>query len=180
MRSITNTGFVQHHIPCRKIPTCYPNCTTSGHSDVPLTFPSLLHLHLPKSFINDHIKDPHTDCCQLPFYFNVCSHITVTNFMFVEILTPTVCSCSDINSFLSNLTAFYVFSFHRRMFPFLSFNINSLDPTAHYNIYVDVILSDQHHWRYQGGKWVQCGKAEGNMPGTEHTHTAAFLATICI
>ncbi|XP_056626646.1 T-box transcription factor TBX21 [Triplophysa dalaica] len=53
----------------------------------------------------------------------------------------------------------------RRMFPFLSFNINSLDPTAHYNIYVDVILADQHHWRYQGGKWVQCGKAEGNMPG---------------
>uniref|UniRef100_A0A8C2I8S3 T-box transcription factor 21 n=2 Tax=Cyprinus carpio TaxID=7962 RepID=A0A8C2I8S3_CYPCA len=53
----------------------------------------------------------------------------------------------------------------RRMFPFLSFNISSLDPTAHYNIYVDVVLADQHHWRYQGGKWVQCGKAEGNMPG---------------
>ncbi|KAF4106501.1 T-box transcription factor TBX21 [Onychostoma macrolepis] len=53
----------------------------------------------------------------------------------------------------------------RRMFPFLSFNISSLDPSAHYNIYVDVVLADQHHWRYQGGKWVQCGKAEGNMPG---------------
>ncbi|XP_016324685.1 T-box transcription factor TBX21 isoform X1 [Sinocyclocheilus anshuiensis] len=53
----------------------------------------------------------------------------------------------------------------RRMFPFLSFNISSLDPSAHYNIYVDVVLADQHHWRYQGGKWVQCGKAEGNIPG---------------
>ncbi|XP_020505449.1 T-box transcription factor TBX21 [Labrus bergylta] len=53
----------------------------------------------------------------------------------------------------------------RRMFPFLSFNISLLDPTAHYNVYVDVVLADQHHWRYQGGKWVQCGKAEGNMPG---------------
>ncbi|XP_024913323.1 T-box transcription factor TBX21 [Cynoglossus semilaevis] len=53
----------------------------------------------------------------------------------------------------------------RRMFPFLSFNISFLEPTAHYNVYVDVILADQHHWRYQGGKWVQCGKAEGNMPG---------------
>ncbi|XP_029954570.1 T-box transcription factor TBX21 [Salarias fasciatus] len=53
----------------------------------------------------------------------------------------------------------------RRMFPFLSFNISVLDPSAHYNIYVDVVLADQHHWRYQGGKWVQCGKAEGNMPG---------------
>ncbi|XP_060704498.1 T-box transcription factor TBX21 [Hemiscyllium ocellatum] len=53
----------------------------------------------------------------------------------------------------------------RRMFPFLSFNITGLDPSAHYNIYVDVVLADQHHWRYQGGKWVQCGKAEGNMQG---------------
>ncbi|KAM9425387.1 T-box transcription factor TBX21 [Pholidichthys leucotaenia] len=53
----------------------------------------------------------------------------------------------------------------RRMFPFLSFNISLLDPSAHYNVYVDVVLADQHHWRYQGGKWVQCGKAEGNMPG---------------
>ncbi|XP_069041782.1 T-box transcription factor TBX21 isoform X2 [Lepisosteus oculatus] len=53
----------------------------------------------------------------------------------------------------------------RRMFPFLSFNLSGLDPSAHYNVYVDVILADQHHWRYQGGKWVQCGKAEGNMPG---------------
>lgn len=51
------------------------------------------------------------------------------------------------------------------MFPFLSFNISALDPSAHYNVYVDVVLADQHHWRYQGGKWVQCGKAEGNMPG---------------
>lgn len=51
------------------------------------------------------------------------------------------------------------------MFPFLSFNISVLEPSAHYNVYVDVVLADQHHWRYQGGKWVQCGKAEGNMPG---------------
>ncbi|KPP77730.1 T-box transcription factor TBX21-like [Scleropages formosus] len=52
-----------------------------------------------------------------------------------------------------------------RMFPFLSFNISALDQSAHYNVFVDVVLADQHHWRYQGGKWVQCGKAEGNMPG---------------
>uniref|UniRef100_A0A8D0LC77 T-box transcription factor TBX21 n=1 Tax=Sphenodon punctatus TaxID=8508 RepID=A0A8D0LC77_SPHPU len=53
----------------------------------------------------------------------------------------------------------------RRMFPFLSFNISGLDPVAHYSICVDIVLVDQHHWRYQGGKWVQCGKVEGNMPG---------------
>lgn len=59
----------------------------------------------------------------------------------------------------------------RRMFPFLSFNISVLDPSVHYNVYVDVVLADQHHWRYQGGKWVQCGKAEGNMPGTFNTQS---------
>lgn len=52
------------------------------------------------------------------------------------------------------------------MFPFLSFNLSGLNPVAHYSVCVDVVLVDQHHWRYQGGKWVQCGKAEGNMPGT--------------
>ncbi|TSM68832.1 T-box brain protein 1 [Bagarius yarrelli] len=40
----------------------------------------------------------------------------------------------------------------RRMFPFLSFNISGLDPTAHYNIFVDVILADANHWRFQGNR----------------------------
>lgn len=52
------------------------------------------------------------------------------------------------------------------MFPFLSFNISGLDPTAHYNIFVDVILADPNHWRFQGGKWVPCGKADTNVIGT--------------
>lgn len=51
------------------------------------------------------------------------------------------------------------------MFPFLSFTVAGLEPTSHYRMFVDVVLVDQHHWRYQSGKWVQCGKAEGNMPG---------------
>lgn len=54
----------------------------------------------------------------------------------------------------------------RRMFPFLSFTVTGLEPTSHYRMFVDVVLVDQHHWRYQSGKWVQCGKAEGSMPGT--------------
>ncbi|XP_004591174.1 T-box transcription factor TBX21 [Ochotona princeps] len=53
----------------------------------------------------------------------------------------------------------------RRMFPFLSFTVAGLEPTSHYRMFVDVVLVDQHHWRYQSGKWVQCGKAEGSMPG---------------
>ncbi|XP_010889169.1 T-box brain protein 1b isoform X2 [Esox lucius] len=46
-----------------------------------------------------------------------------------------------------------------------SFNISGLDPTAHYNIFVDVILADPNHWRFQGGKWVPCGKADTNVTG---------------
>lgn len=56
---------------------------------------------------------------------------------------------------------------HRRMFPFLSFNINGLNPTAHYNVFVEVVLADPNHWRFQGGKWVTCGKADSNMQGEE-------------
>uniref|UniRef100_A0A8C5QJC3 T-box transcription factor TBX21 n=1 Tax=Leptobrachium leishanense TaxID=445787 RepID=A0A8C5QJC3_9ANUR len=53
----------------------------------------------------------------------------------------------------------------RRMFPFLSFRLSGLDPVAQYTLHIEIILADQNHWRYQGGKWIQCGKAEGNMPG---------------
>ncbi|XP_048408466.1 eomesodermin homolog b isoform X1 [Stegostoma tigrinum] len=53
----------------------------------------------------------------------------------------------------------------RRMFPFLSFNISALNPTAHYNVFVEVVLSDPNHWRFQGGKWVTCGKADNHIQG---------------
>ncbi|XP_056404618.1 T-box transcription factor TBX21 [Hyla sarda] len=53
----------------------------------------------------------------------------------------------------------------RRMFPFLSYRVSGLDPLAQYTLHVDVVLADQNHWRFQGGKWIQSGKAEGNMPG---------------
>jgi hypothetical protein len=32
-------------------------------------------------------------------------------------------------------------------------------------MFMVVALVDQHHWRYQSGKWVQCGKAVGSRPG---------------
>ncbi|XP_026563977.1 eomesodermin homolog isoform X2 [Pseudonaja textilis] len=55
----------------------------------------------------------------------------------------------------------------RRMFPFLSFNITGLNPTAHYNVFAEVVLADPNHWRFQGGKWVTCGKADNNMQGNK-------------
>ncbi|MED6274521.1 hypothetical protein CHARACLAT_017334 [Characodon lateralis] len=55
----------------------------------------------------------------------------------------------------------------RRMFPFLSFNIAGLNVSAHYNVFVEVILADPNHWRFQGGKWVTCGKADNNNQGNK-------------
>lgn len=58
------------------------------------------------------------------------------------------------------------------MFPFLSFNMTGLNPTAHYNVFVEVVLADPNHWRFQGGKWVTCGKADNNMQGQEDQRQA--------
>ncbi|XP_067254207.1 eomesodermin homolog b [Chanodichthys erythropterus] len=55
----------------------------------------------------------------------------------------------------------------RRMFPFLSFNITGLSLTTHYNVFVEIVLADPNHWRFQGGKWVTCGKADNNMQGNK-------------
>lgn len=55
--------------------------------------------------------------------------------------------------------------FIRRMFPFLGFNLLGLNLSAHYNVFVEVMLADPNHWRFQGGKWITCGKADNNMQG---------------
>lgn len=56
------------------------------------------------------------------------------------------------------------------MFPFLSYNITGLNVTAHYNVFVEVVLADPNHWRFQGGKWVTCGKADNSGQGTEPSY----------
>lgn len=66
------------------------------------------------------------------------------------------------------------------MFPFLSFNITGLNLTAHYNVFVEIVLADPNHWRFQGGKWVTCGKADNNMQGEKKTKQNNFSAmTTC-
>ncbi|KAM8869899.1 eomesodermin homolog b isoform 2-T2 [Spinachia spinachia] len=55
----------------------------------------------------------------------------------------------------------------RRMFPFLSFNMTGLSLTSHYNVFVEVVLADPNHWRFQGGKWVTCGKADNSGQGNK-------------
>lgn len=46
------------------------------------------------------------------------------------------------------------------MFPTLQYSLTGLDPHKQYNVFVDMVLADPHHWKFQGGKWVACGQAE--------------------
>lgn len=50
------------------------------------------------------------------------------------------------------------------MFPTLQFSFKGLDPHLHYNVFVDMILADPHHWKFQNGKWTTCGQAEALPP----------------
>ncbi|XP_055039875.2 T-box brain protein 1 [Misgurnus anguillicaudatus] len=67
--------------------------------------------------------------------------------------------------FHRHLTEMIITKQGRRMFPFLSLSVSGLDPACQYNVIVDVILADPNHWRFQGGKWVPCGKADTNVNG---------------
>lgn len=46
------------------------------------------------------------------------------------------------------------------MFPTLAFSVTGLDPHCQYNVFVDMVLADPNHWKFQTGKWVPCGQAE--------------------
>lgn len=69
------------------------------------------------------------------------------------------------------------------MFPFLSFNMAGLNLAAHYNVFVEVVLADPNHWRFQGGKWVTCGKADnsgqGKQKGQYFIFQFSYSNTLC-
>ncbi|KAK3594837.1 hypothetical protein CHS0354_002888 [Potamilus streckersoni] len=46
------------------------------------------------------------------------------------------------------------------MFPTLQFSLAGLNPQKQYNVFVDMVLADNVHWKFQNGKWVSCGQAE--------------------
>lgn len=47
------------------------------------------------------------------------------------------------------------------MFPTLDFQVSGLNPKAMYDIYVEMILVDDHHWKFNNGQWI----------ATEHGYT---------
>jgi len=46
------------------------------------------------------------------------------------------------------------------MFPTLQYSLSGLDPHSQYNVFVDIVLADNSHWKFQNGHWVPCGQAE--------------------
>ena len=46
------------------------------------------------------------------------------------------------------------------MFPTLEYKVYGLKPEATYNMYVDMVLVDVNHWKFNSGKWVPSGQAE--------------------
>ncbi|CAF0746921.1 unnamed protein product [Rotaria sp. Silwood1] len=48
----------------------------------------------------------------------------------------------------------------RRMFPTLEFKVYGLKPEATYDMYVDMVLVDVNHWKYNSGQWIPSGQAE--------------------
>ena len=52
------------------------------------------------------------------------------------------------------------------MFPTLQFSLTGLDTQRHYNVFVDMVLADPNHWKFQNGKWTACGQAE-QLPPSE-------------
>ncbi|XP_033103212.1 T-box-containing protein 2-like isoform X2 [Anneissia japonica] len=87
------------------------------------------------------------------------------------------CIKSKVSVFLCNRELWMKFHQHgtemiitkqgRRIFPQLGFRLAGLNPTSTYNVFVDMVLADPNHWKFQGGKWVPTGQAEhlskGNM-----------------
>nr|CDO67948.1 Brachyury 1 SciBra1 [Sycon ciliatum] len=48
----------------------------------------------------------------------------------------------------------------RRMFPVVTVSVKGLRPEAMYSVFMDMILVDNHRWKYVRGEWVSGGKAD--------------------
>ena len=50
------------------------------------------------------------------------------------------------------------------MFPVVSVSVTGLRPEAMYTVYLDMILVNNHRWKYVRGDWVVGGKADPPHP----------------
>lgn len=54
------------------------------------------------------------------------------------------------------------------MFPTLEFKVHGLKPEATYNMYVDMVLVDVNHWKFNDGKWIPSGQAEQSQKTSKY------------
>ncbi|XP_051829550.1 T-box transcription factor TBX21-like [Antechinus flavipes] len=62
----------------------------------------------------------------------------------------------------------------RAMFPSLAYQIRGMEPRARYRVFVDMVRTDQHHWRYEKAQWAPYGPEESSVPGNQlypHPHS---------
>ncbi|KAL4218122.1 hypothetical protein ACF0H5_022858 [Mactra antiquata] len=76
-----------------------------------------------------------------------------------------LCNRELWSKFHTHTTEMIVTKQGRRMFPVLEISLTGLVPGKMYNVYVDMVLSDNHHWKFQSGKWIPVGDAE-QLPKT--------------
>jgi hypothetical protein len=84
-------------------------------------------------------------------------------------------NCVEANVSLSNRNLWMRFHVHttemiitkqgRRMFPTLQYVLAGLDVDKKYNVFVDIVLCSNNHWKFQAGKWIASGLAEQAPPG---------------
>lgn len=48
------------------------------------------------------------------------------------------------------------------MFPILQYSITGLEPNRKYDLFIDIVLADSNNWKFQGGKWVSCGRSSSS------------------
>ena len=77
--------------------------------------------------------------------------------------------------FNSHTTEMIITKQGRRMFPTLQYKLMGLEPNTQYNVFVDIIPADDNTWKFQGGKWVPCGKAQSqaNSSGSSQKVSAS-------
>ncbi|CAH1775723.1 unnamed protein product [Owenia fusiformis] len=71
-----------------------------------------------------------------------------------------LCNRDIWSKFHQHTTEMIITKQGRRMFPTLQFSLAGLDPHKHFNVFIDMVLSDPNHWKFQAGKWTPCGQAE--------------------
>lgn len=62
----------------------------------------------------------------------------------------------------------------RALFPWLAYTIRGMDPQAHYHVFVDLVPTDPHRWRYEQERWVRYAKEDKEETGNQfyvHPHS---------